>query len=100
MFIGYIYPEAAFFIEINVEMIAMTMLGGVGTILGPVIGSVIGLLKRPSFSYIRNMLCFAAGVMLAISLLERIPNGCAGTKHQTIFSLMIGFIFAILLGLI
>ena len=41
MFIGYIYPEAAFFIETNVEMIAMTMLGGIGTILGPVIGSVI-----------------------------------------------------------
>ena len=41
MFIGYIYPEAAFFIEINVEMIAMTMLGGIGTILGPIIGSVI-----------------------------------------------------------
>jgi len=41
MFIGYIYPEAAFFIEINVEMIAMTMLGGIGTTLGPVIGSII-----------------------------------------------------------
>jgi branched-chain amino acid transport system permease protein len=40
-FIGYIYPEAAFFIDINVEVIAMTMLGGIGTILGPVIGSVI-----------------------------------------------------------
>jgi len=40
-FIGYIYPEAAFFIETNVEVIAMTMLGGIGTILGPVIGSVI-----------------------------------------------------------
>ena len=40
-FIGYIYPEAAFFIEVNVEVIAMTMLGGIGTIIGPVIGSVI-----------------------------------------------------------
>lgn len=40
-FIGYIYPEAAFFIEVNVEVIAMTMLGGIGTIFGPVIGSVI-----------------------------------------------------------
>ena len=40
-FIGYIYPEAAFFIETNVEVIAMTMLGGIGTTLGPVIGSII-----------------------------------------------------------
>lgn len=40
-FIGYIYPEAAFNIEMNVEVIAMTMLGGLGTTFGPVIGSFI-----------------------------------------------------------
>jgi branched-chain amino acid transport system permease protein len=40
-FIGYIYPEAAFNIEMNVEVIAMTMFGGLGTVLGPVVGSVI-----------------------------------------------------------
>lgn len=43
-------------------------------VLGPVIGSFIGVLKRPSFGYICNMLCFAAGVMLAISFLELIPE--------------------------
>jgi branched-chain amino acid transport system permease protein len=41
LFIGYIYPEAAFNIEVNVEVIAMTMLGGIGTFVGPVIGAVI-----------------------------------------------------------
>jgi len=44
------------------------------SISGPVIGSLIGVLKRPSFGYICNMLCFAAGVMLAISFLELIPE--------------------------
>ena len=44
------------------------------SVLGPVIGSAIGVLKRPSFGYICNMLCFAAGVMLAISFLELIPE--------------------------
>jgi ZIP family zinc transporter len=44
------------------------------TVLGPIIGSLIGVLKKPSFGYICNMLCFAAGVMLAISFLELIPN--------------------------
>jgi len=43
-------------------------------VLGPVIGSFIGILKRPSFGYVCNMLCFAAGVMLAISFLELIPE--------------------------
>lgn len=40
-FIGYIYPEDAFNIEVNVEVIAMTMMGGIGTCLGPIIGGVI-----------------------------------------------------------
>jgi len=46
-------------------------------VLGPVIGSVIGVLKRPSFDYICNMLCFAAGVMLTISFVELIPESLA-----------------------
>ncbi|MBN2373902.1 ZIP family metal transporter [bacterium] len=44
------------------------------SVLGPIIGSAIGVMKRPSFLYICNMLCFAAGVMLAISFLELIPE--------------------------
>jgi len=40
-YIGYIYPEAAFNIEINVMVIVMTMLGGSGTVIGPLIGVVI-----------------------------------------------------------
>jgi ZIP family zinc transporter len=44
------------------------------SVLGPIVGSGLGVLKRPSFNYICNMLCFAAGVMLAISFLELIPE--------------------------
>jgi ZIP family zinc transporter len=44
------------------------------SVLGPIIGSLIGVLKRPSFTYMCNMLCFAAGVMLGISFLELIPQ--------------------------
>ena len=44
------------------------------SVLGPLIGSAIGVLKLPSFGYICNMLCFAAGVMLGISFLELIPQ--------------------------
>lgn len=44
------------------------------SVLGPILGSGLGVLKRPSFNYICNMLCFAAGVMLAISFLELIPK--------------------------
>lgn len=44
------------------------------SVSGPIIGSAIGVLKMPTFGYICNMLCFAAGVMLAISFLELIPE--------------------------
>jgi ZIP family zinc transporter len=46
-------------------------------VLGPVIGSAIGILRMPTSGYICNMLCFAAGVMLAISFLELIPESLA-----------------------
>ncbi len=45
------------------------------SVLGPVIGSAIGVAKKPSAGFLYNMLCFAAGVMLAISFLELIPQG-------------------------
>jgi len=44
------------------------------SVLGPIIGSIIGVIKKPSFMYMCNMLCFAAGVMLGISFLELIPE--------------------------
>ena len=44
------------------------------SVLGPIIGSVIGVAKKPSLMYMCNMLCFAAGVMLGISFLELIPE--------------------------
>ncbi len=42
--------------------------------LGPVVGSGIGVWKKPSVAYITNMLYFAAGIMLAISFFDLIPE--------------------------
>lgn len=44
------------------------------SVAGPVIGSSIGVSRKPSYPYICNMLCFAGGVMLSISFLELIPE--------------------------
>lgn len=49
------------------------MIVGLST-LGPVIGSGIGVLIKPSTAYIHNMLYFAAGIMLAVSFLDLIPE--------------------------
>jgi ZIP family zinc transporter len=43
-------------------------------IAGPLIGSLIGVIRKPSMVFTKNMLAFAAGVMLAISFLELIPE--------------------------
>jgi zinc transporter, ZIP family len=44
------------------------------SVLGPIIGSLIGVIKEPSKKFMFNMLSFAGGVMLAISFLELIPE--------------------------
>lgn len=44
------------------------------SVLGPVLGSLIGVIRKPSERFIHKMLAFAAGIMLAISFLELIPN--------------------------
>ena len=43
------------------------------SVLGPVIGSLIGIIKRPSERFMYNMLAFAGGVMLAVSFLLLFP---------------------------
>lgn len=42
--------------------------------MGPIIGSAIGVWRRPTTAYIHNMLYFAAGIMLSISFLDLIPE--------------------------
>jgi ZIP family zinc transporter len=44
------------------------------SVLGPVLGSLIGIIKRPTDKFMYNMLAFAGGAMLAISFLELIPE--------------------------
>ena len=44
------------------------------SVMGPVIGSFIGIMRKPSHSFMHNMLAFAAGVMVSISLLNLIPK--------------------------
>ena len=44
------------------------------SVLGPVLGSLIGVMKKPSERFMLNMLAFAGGVMLAISFLQLIPE--------------------------
>ena len=42
--------------------------------LGPIIGSLIGVLKKPSLPTLYGLLSFSAGVMLAVSFIQLIPQ--------------------------
>lgn len=44
------------------------------SVSGPIIGSLLGVIRRPSESFMYIMLAFAGGVMLSISFLELIPE--------------------------
>lgn len=44
------------------------------TVVGPLIGAFIGVIHKPSMLFMKNLLSFAAGIMLAISFLELIPQ--------------------------
>jgi ZIP family zinc transporter len=61
---------------------------------GPIVGSLIGVLRRPSELFVNNALAFAAGVMLAISFMQLVPESirlsspwvcCAGVTLGALF---------------
>ncbi|WP_155326284.1 ZIP family metal transporter [Desulfosarcina ovata] len=74
-----------------------SMLVALSTV-GPVIGSAIGVWKRPTMHYIHSMLYFAAGIMLSISFVDLIPESIhLGSKLICLVGLMMG---ALLMGTI
>jgi ZIP family zinc transporter len=44
------------------------------SILGPIIGSIIGIIKKPSTTFMYNLLSFTAGVMLTLAFVNLIPQ--------------------------
>lgn len=61
------------------------------SVAGPIIGSLIGVLKKPSCLFMNNMLAFAAGVMLSISFLELIPESIhLSSVMLCVFGIIVG----------
>jgi zinc transporter, ZIP family len=61
------------------------------SILSPILGSAIGIIKMPSNQVMYNMLSFAAAIMLAIAFLELIPEAIEiGSLFLAILGLIIG----------
>lgn len=61
-------------------------------ILGPLIGSFLGILISPGSWFLSGCFGFAAGVMIAISFISLIPESMeAIALHWVIFAFMLGF---------
>ncbi|MBL7054542.1 ZIP family metal transporter [Candidatus Woesearchaeota archaeon] len=58
-------------------------------IMGPIIGSLIGVIKKPTPKLLASYLGFAAGVMISISFLQLIPEAL---KLSSMIYVIIGFV--------
>ncbi|MDX5361641.1 MAG: branched-chain amino acid ABC transporter permease, partial [Alphaproteobacteria bacterium] len=84
----YIEPETVFNISISINLALMSILGGLGTLLGPVVGAIIAL---PLQEFLRDWFgAAAAGAHLAvygvllIVMVVAMPQGIVGALAQVI----------------
>ena len=84
--VNYIDPEDVFEVLISVKPIVMVLLGGAGTLIGPVIGAGVFLLLEELVW--RNFLTFHAGVMgiVVVLLVLFLPKGLLSINFQKLFS--------------
>jgi branched-chain amino acid transport system permease protein len=84
VYLSYIHPDSVFSFDLSIGMVLMGVIGGVGTLWGPVLGATIYLpirqllLAQPSLVAV-NQLIFG-GLLIAIVLFE--PGGLLGLLRR------------------
>lgn len=81
-YLSYVHPEESFSLRINISMIVMALLGGAGTVAGPVIGAAIVFLVSELLWArfpVLHQLIFG---LLVIVLVLAIPDGIVGTWRR------------------
>lgn len=78
----YIEPADVFSVLLSVKPIVMAMLGGAGTVLGPVVGALVFIVMEELVW--RNFLSFHAAVLglLIVGLIFFLPNGILGLVRR------------------
>lgn len=86
VFVGYaafIYPQGVFGFDISVAILLMPIIGGVGTVWGPVVGAVVyGLVNEELFASFPQLHLLLYGALLIIIILFE-PGGVLGMVDQT-----------------
>lgn len=75
---SYIEPSSTFDIKVSIEIIIITLLGGAGTVIGPIIGSLIIILGGEIFWSNFPLLHQAVLGVLIVAVILFIPEGIVG----------------------
>jgi len=90
----YIVPRAAFAIDWTVIMVFIVIIGGIGTIEGPIIGAVAYIFIRQYLYNFPGISLIILGIVAVVIILA-IPKGIMGTLHARfgfeLFSVRRGF---------
>ena len=82
-YIGYLQPSSAFGLEYAVNSIAMPMIGGTGSWLGPVIGAVLlGTLQQVATVTISSAVNVLIVGVLLVTFVIIAPNGIVGLVQE------------------
>lgn len=78
----YIVPEEVFGFDLSISMILMTLIGGLGTLIGPVLGAVLFLLLEQLVLVNLPSLHLGTFGLLLIAIVLFEPHGFAGIVHR------------------
>ncbi|NIM44213.1 MAG: branched-chain amino acid ABC transporter permease [Nitrososphaeria archaeon] len=77
-FTTYVEPDSAFNMNISIAMIAMAMLGGIGTLFGPVLGTIILYpIEQLLWTSLPEMFLMVLGIAIML-LIVFLPQGIMG----------------------
>ncbi|MBP2654144.1 MAG: urea transporter, permease protein UrtC [Firmicutes bacterium] len=79
--IAYIQPFAAYSIDWTVAMVFMVIIGGIGTLEGPIIGAVVYVVLKQFLYDYPGISMIILGV-LAVAIILIAPKGIMGTLHD------------------
>lgn len=79
--IQYIVPDDIFSINISVQIAIIVMIGGAGTVTGPVVGSIILLSAAETFKRFQETQLLVYGILIVMVVLF-LPEGVVGNLGQ------------------
>ena len=83
--IAFVEPQDAFGIELSIEIPVVAMIGGLGTLTGPLIGSVVYLVLREIvWSNLLDWHDAALGLLIVV-VIYMIPNGVLSASWRSLF---------------